>query len=219
MDGAPKLLVIEGGDGGFTVTDAVAAGAGLASFEVSVEVVLFWVPVAVPVTLTWNVQGVLAASCPPERLMLVAPGFAVTPPLHDPVTMLGVETTSPEGSPSVNARPLSDNVVSLLVIVNVSVVLAPTTMAVGLNAFVNVGVAACAKARSAVPPITPSAAIDNATRRNTSRGTSERRMVVQMRPKGIAPGRSSGRRQHIPTAQVINAIRLAQPSGESARAN
>ena len=97
----------------------------------SVEVtwtLLFLVPPVVPVTDTENVQDDPTAgdavSVAPERLTLPAPAFAVMVPLPQVPVMLGVaDTTSPAGSVSVNATPLSELKVLGLVMVKLKVVL------------------------------------------------------------------------------------------------
>src|ERR1700724_1346367 len=77
--------------------------------ELMAPVVLFCVPAAMPVTLTVKLHGVTPARVAPERLTVPEPAVAViVPPPHEPVSPLGVETTSPEGSVSVNPIPLRD---------------------------------------------------------------------------------------------------------------
>jgi hypothetical protein len=86
----------------------VAGAPGGASFEVTVLVVLVCTPMATPVTFTENVHEAPAASIAPDRLMLFDPATAViVPPPQEPVTPLGVDTISPDGSISVNASPVS----------------------------------------------------------------------------------------------------------------
>src|SRR5215467_1784966 len=67
------------------------------SMEVTAEV-LFFRPAVVPVTLTWNVHTLFAASVAPDRLTPPLPAVAVmVPPPHDPLRPLGVATTRPAG--------------------------------------------------------------------------------------------------------------------------
>lgn len=108
MLGAPKALVITGGATTKMLAEAVPPGT--LSFEVTLLVVLFFVPAVVPVTFTEKVQEPPAAKVVPERLMRFVPWSAViVPPPHEPVSPLGVEITSPAGSVSV--KPIPVNVV------------------------------------------------------------------------------------------------------------
>src|SRR5579862_1719614 len=93
---------------------ADAAAPGRASFDVTVLVVLVTKPSAAPllVTLTVKMQltpGPRVAPTPGfPRLMLLLPATAViVPASQTPVMTLGVATTSPAGSGSVKARPVS----------------------------------------------------------------------------------------------------------------
>src|SRR6266851_4384733 len=91
--------------------------------ELTAPVVLFCVPAAMPLTLTAKLHGALAARVAPERLTLLEPAAAViVPPPHEPVSPLGVETTSPEGSVSVNPIPLREVALFGLERLNVNVV-------------------------------------------------------------------------------------------------
>src|SRR5262249_15817825 len=61
----------------------------------------------VPVTLTENVQDVLAAREAPERLTtLVLAAAVIVPPPQEPVRPLGLEITRPEGSVSEKPTPV-----------------------------------------------------------------------------------------------------------------
>ena len=98
-----------------------------ASFELTVLVVLFFVPVVVPVTLTEKVQEELAANVAPDRLTEPdAAVAAMVPPPQEPVRPLGVATTRPAGSESVKPTPLSDELALGLVTVKLRVVVPPT---------------------------------------------------------------------------------------------
>ena len=86
----------------FTVTVAFAV-LPAPSFEVT-DTELFLMPAVVPVTLALNVQEVLAARVAPDNEIEVAFAAAViVPPPQDPASALGVATTRPTGSVSVNA--------------------------------------------------------------------------------------------------------------------
>src|SRR5437899_507863 len=106
-----NALTIDGG--ATTVRLAVLLAAPVPpSVDVTAFVVLLFVPAVVPVTLTENVQVDPAAgdavSVPPERLIEVAPAFAVMVPApHEPVMFGVAATTTPAGRLSVNATPLS----------------------------------------------------------------------------------------------------------------
>ena len=77
------------------------------SVEVTLPVVFVCCPAAMPVTLTENVQDVLAAIVPPLRLMTFVPATAVIVPApHVPVRPFGVETTRPAGNVSLKATPV-----------------------------------------------------------------------------------------------------------------
>jgi len=114
-----KTLAIDGG--ATTLIDADAVPPVPPSTEVTLPVVLFCVPAAMPVTLTENVQELLAAIVPPLRLITLVPAVAVIVPApHVPVRPFGVETTRPAGSVSLNATPLSAVVVLLFWMVKLS---------------------------------------------------------------------------------------------------
>jgi len=114
-----KTLAIDGG--ATTLIDAEAVPPVPPSVEVTFPVVLFCVPAAMPVTLTENVQELLAAIVPPLRLITLVPAVAVIVPApHVPVRPLGVETTRPAGSVSLKATPLSAVVVLLFWMVKLS---------------------------------------------------------------------------------------------------
>jgi hypothetical protein len=94
--------------GAMTVRVAEAVAPEPPSVEVTALVTLFFVPAAVPVTLTANEQLEAAATCPPDRETDVAPAVAeMVPPPQEPVRPFGVATTRPAGSESVKATPVS----------------------------------------------------------------------------------------------------------------
>lgn len=104
MDDGLNAFTIEGG--ATTVTLADAAVPLPPSFEAKVEVVLLFAPAPFPVTFTEKLHEPLAASVPPDKLIRFVPAAAVILPLPQlPMNPLGVETTSPAGKVSVNARP------------------------------------------------------------------------------------------------------------------
>ena len=100
-----KTFVIDGGEVTSILADAVPPVPP--SVEVTLPVVLFCVPAAMPVTFTENVHEVEAARIPPDRLITLVPAVAVmVPPPQEPVKPFGVETTRPAGSVSVNPTPV-----------------------------------------------------------------------------------------------------------------
>src|SRR5438067_1986805 len=109
-----------------TVKLATAALPAPPLVEVTVPVVLSRTPAAVAVTLTANRQEPPAGSVPPVRLMLPDPAVAAGVLPHEPVSPLGVATTRPSGSVSVNATPVSA-VEFGLVMVKLRVVVPPTS--------------------------------------------------------------------------------------------
>lgn len=79
------------------------------SAEVTELTVFFWLPRAVPVTFTENVQDAPAFSCAPLSEMLFDPAAAViVPPPQLPFRPFGLDTARPAGRPSENPIPLSD---------------------------------------------------------------------------------------------------------------
>ena len=155
MLAAPKALVIVGGVA--TVRFAVAVLPVPPFVEVTAPEVLVYWPDAVPVTFTTRVQLALAAMLPPVREMLVEPATAVAVPPQVFERPFGVETTSPVGSVSVNATPVSATALAAgLVIVNVSEVVAFKAMPAGLNTLAIEGGATTLMLAEAVPPVPPS---------------------------------------------------------------
>jgi len=105
-----NTLAMEGGAS--TLIEAEAVPPVPPSVEVTLPVVLFCKPAAIPVTFTENVQELFAAMVPPVRLIVLVPAVAVIVPLpQDPVKPLGVEITKPAGRVSVNATPVIPMVV------------------------------------------------------------------------------------------------------------
>src|SRR6476469_9544352 len=104
-----KTLAIDGGATTLTLAEAVPPVPP--SVDVTLPVVLFCCPAAVPVTFTENVHELLAGMVPPERLITPVPAVAVMVPAPQiPVRPFGVETTRPAGSVSLKATPLSATV-------------------------------------------------------------------------------------------------------------
>jgi hypothetical protein len=125
--------------GATTVSDAVLLVApGPLSFELIGPVVLFCVPGAMPVTFTDNVHDPLAASVPPERLMMLVPAVAVIDPAQVPLKPLGVDTISPAGRVSLNEIPVN-GVPFGFVMVKLALVLPFSAIVDAPNAFVIVG--------------------------------------------------------------------------------
>ena len=101
-----KILAIDGGASTVTLAEAVLPVPP--SVEVTLPVVLFCRPAAMPVTFTENVQELFAARVAPERLITFVPCVAVIiPPPHEPVSPFGVEITRPAGSESLKPTPVS----------------------------------------------------------------------------------------------------------------
>jgi hypothetical protein len=91
--------------------------------ELTLPVVLFFVPAVVPVTLRETVQLLLTAMLAPVSETLPEPATAVAVPPQVLDSPFGVETTSPAGKLSVKATPASATVFTAgFVIVNVKLV-------------------------------------------------------------------------------------------------
>ena len=97
---APNASLMIGGDA--TVRLALAVFPVPPFVDVTLPVVLFWTPAVVPVTLTDNVQLLLAGTVPPARLTEPATAVGVPPQV---LVKFGVAAASPAGSVSVNAAP------------------------------------------------------------------------------------------------------------------
>ena len=107
-----KTLAIDGG--ATTLIEAEAVPPVPPSVDVTLPVVLFCVPAAIPVTFTENVQELLAAIVPPLRLITFVAWVAVIVPAPQvPVRPFGVEMANPAGSVSLKATPVSAVVVLL----------------------------------------------------------------------------------------------------------
>src|ERR1700738_2547047 len=88
---------------------AEAVEPGPLSTEVTATVVLTFIPVVVPVTLTDTVQLRPASRVTPNRLMVLLPGRAtIVPEAQLLCAALGVATASPAGRLSMKLTPVSD---------------------------------------------------------------------------------------------------------------
>ena len=111
IDGAPNALEI---DGGPTTSNVSVAGAPVPPWFDDAVTLLSFTPVVRPVTSTLMVHCAVGAISPPVRLTVSLPGSAVmvAVPPQEPVRPLGVATTRPAGSVSVNATPVCVTAVS-----------------------------------------------------------------------------------------------------------
>src|SRR5262249_8242016 len=123
----PNPLLIEGGPTTVMVADAELPVPPL--LEVTLPLRLFLTPAEAPVTFTEMVQLPLAAMVPPLKLRAVSPAFGANVPPQEVLAPGVLATCNPEGSASVNPTPVSDTVELGLVMVKVSVVVAPSRMA------------------------------------------------------------------------------------------
>jgi hypothetical protein len=152
---APNALAIDGGETTLTLADAVPPVPP--SVEVTLPVVLFFVPAAVPVTLTAKVHDVLPARVAPVRLTKFAPAAEViVPPPQLPVKPFGVATTNPAGNVSVNPTPVRVDVALLFWIVNVSEVVPFRGTLAAPNALIITGGATTVMLAFVVFPVPPS---------------------------------------------------------------
>jgi hypothetical protein len=105
MDAGLNTLAIDGGATTLILAEAVPPVPP--SADVTLPVVLFFVPPVVPVTFIENVQELLVARVAPDRVRALVPAVAVIVPLPQlPIRPFGVEITSPTGTVSVKATPL-----------------------------------------------------------------------------------------------------------------
>src|SRR5262249_7285879 len=125
--------------------------------EVTLPVVLFCCPAAVPVTLIENVQELLAARLAPERLTPLVPCVAViVPPPHEPDRPLGVGMIRPAGNVSLKATPLNATVVLVFWMLNCKLVDPLSGIEAAPNALMLTGGATTVIDPSAVFPVPPS---------------------------------------------------------------
>src|SRR5579863_5879202 len=152
---APNCLAIEGG----LATDrfAVAVLPVPPLVEVTFPVVLVYWPETLPATFTTIVQLAFVAMLPPVRLMVVLPAVAVAVPPQVLESPCGVATTSPVGSVSVKATPVSATVLAAgLVRVKVNVVVPLSATLAAPKALAMEGGATTVTLADAVPPAPPS---------------------------------------------------------------
>src|SRR6185437_10955522 len=117
-----NTLAIDGGASTLTLAEAVPPVPP--SVEVTLPVVLFCKPAAIPVTFIEKVQEPLAAIDPPDKLITFVPAVSViVPPTpHEPVCPFGVEMINPAGSVSLKPTPVSAVVVLLFWMVKLKLV-------------------------------------------------------------------------------------------------
>ena len=157
MPAAPNDLPMVGGPN--TARLAVAVPPVPPSVELIASVALFFVPAAVPVTLTEKVQEALAANVSPVRLTEPDPPVAVMlPPTQVLVSPGDADTARPASKGSLKAIPLSDAPVFGLAMVKLSVVFPPTAILAAPNDLPMVGGfnGATVTLAEAVPPVPPS---------------------------------------------------------------
>ena len=110
-----------GGGGAVTVTLAEAVPPGPVWVEVTLPVVLFFVPGVVPVTFTLKVHEALPKRVAPVKLIPPDPAVApMVPPPQPPVSPFGVETMTPVGNVSVKPTPVKTELLLGLVRVKLS---------------------------------------------------------------------------------------------------
>jgi len=109
----------------------------------------------VPVTLTLRVHDPLAATVPPDRLIVPLPATAVGVPPQKLLKPLGVATTNPAGKVSLKATPRAETLVLGFVMVKVKVETPLSGIVVGLNALLIVGGATTVTLAVAVFPVPP----------------------------------------------------------------
>src|SRR5260370_19716485 len=155
MLAAPKALVMVGGVA--TTRFAVAVLPVPPLVEETLPVVFTKFPDAVPVIFTVRVQVLLAATVPPVSEILPEPATAVATPPQVLVSPLGVATTKPAGSVSVNATPVSATALTPgLVMVKCSDVVPFSGIAAAPKALAIEGGATTLMLADAVPPTPPS---------------------------------------------------------------
>jgi hypothetical protein len=151
---APKDFAMTGGLA--TVKFALAVLPVPPFVELTAPVVLVILPDDVPVTFTTRAQVLFTATVPPDSETLPDPAVAVAVPPQVFVSPLGVVTTSPAGSVSVNATPVSAAVFAAgFVIESVSEVVPFSGTADAPKAFAIEGGASTVTEADAVPPVPP----------------------------------------------------------------
>lgn len=153
MDAGLNTLAMDGGASTLTLAEAVPPVPP--SVELTLLVVLFCSPAAVPVTFTENVHEEFAAMVPPVRLITLVPAVAVmVPPPQLPVRPFGVDITSPAGRVSVKAIPVRA-IALLFVMVKLSEVDPFSGMLAAPNALVIVGGPTTLRLAFEVLPVPP----------------------------------------------------------------
>src|SRR5712691_6337867 len=143
--------------GAITLMVADAVKPAPPSVEVTLPVVLFWSPPAVPSTFTEKVHDADAASDAPDRLITLVAGVAViVPPPQVPLKPLGVLMTRPAGSVSLKPTPVSVVPVFGLLIVKLSEAVPVTAILGAPNDLLMVGGATTVVQALAVFPVPPS---------------------------------------------------------------
>src|SRR5882724_3678179 len=153
MLAAPNALMITGG--ATTVILALEVFPVPPSVEVTCTLLAF-TPAVVPVTFTDNVQDVLIANVPADKLTVPEPATAVAVPPQVLVNPFGVATTKPAGRLSVKATPVSPMVLMAgLVMVKVKLVEPFSEIVAAPKALVMVGGVATVMLALAVFPVPP----------------------------------------------------------------
>ena len=137
-----------------STADAVLPVPALADVTVTV---LVYVPDTALVTFALTVQELLAGIVPPVRLIVPDPETAVNvPPLQEPVTPLGVATTTFAGSVSVKATPFTaTGLMDGLVMVKLTTETPVRAIRAGLKVLVMEGGTRTTMLADAEPPVTP----------------------------------------------------------------
>jgi len=148
---APKAFVIPAG--ATTVIEALDVLPVPPSVELTVTL-LFLTPAVVPWMFTDTMQEALEAKVPPERLTDPDPAVAVAVPPQVLLRFAGLATTSPAGRLSVNAIPLAELLLGLL-IVKVRLVAPFNGMLAAPKAFVMATGLATLKLADAAFPVPP----------------------------------------------------------------
>lgn len=151
MLAAPNPLLIPGGD--TTVIEALDVLPVPPSVELTVTL-LFLTPAVVPLILTETAQELLAPRVPPERLTDPDPATAVAVPPQALLRLDGVATINPAGRLSVNAMPLAELLLGLLM-VNVRLVTLFSGMLAAPNALLMLTGVATLNLAEAVFPVPP----------------------------------------------------------------
>ena len=148
---APNAFVRRGGT--MTLILAVLVEPGPLCTEEIGPAVLTLVPAVVPLMPTIMLQEPLAASVPPDKLMVPEPTVAVREPPH--VLDVPAATTSPDGKESMKATPVSPVALFGFVMLNVTLVVPFSGMLAAPKDFVIVGGTTTMTLADAVLPVPP----------------------------------------------------------------